>query len=283
MNHRRALRAATDAGLGIFGIMTVGVVLWTADEVLGWNVLPDWIDAAAQALVIILSILAAFAVVISIMCSFAVMAEAAADRAGLAAPRASTRTRALLVLGILGAVAIMAGLNKLSEHREAKRIQASRDKDRHAYFRNQGLLRDRLPGVLERFNDALTAALDERGTPAGDEAVAGLLNAARASTPLAPGVSVLVHASAPYSYCVLTAHPHPQREADGRVDFLKREYLIDLPSVWERDTVAALFDGATLTVPHGRGGAFIDTKNPCAWGFVRRDGTVIAIVMLRMP
>jgi len=86
MNHHRALRASTDTGLTIFLIMIVGVVLWTTDEMLGWNLLPDWIDKYAQLLVIIFSILAAFAVVISVMCSFAVMAESRRSRAS-ALPR----------------------------------------------------------------------------------------------------------------------------------------------------------------------------------------------------
>ncbi len=53
MNYRRALRASTDTGLAVFALMIVGVVLWTTDEVLNWNILPDWIDAYARVLVIV--------------------------------------------------------------------------------------------------------------------------------------------------------------------------------------------------------------------------------------
>ena len=49
----------------------------------------------------------------------------------------------------------------------------------------------------------------------------------------------------------------------------------------ERDTVAAIFEGVDLDVPHGRSGAFIDTRMPCAWGMIRHEGNVVGIVMLR--
>jgi len=57
---------------------------------------------------------------------------------------------------------------------------------------------------------------------------------------------------------------------------------VDLPSVWERDTVEALFQGAELSVPHGRSGAVLDTKKPCAWCAVRGpDGAICALLVLR--
>jgi len=65
------------------------------------------------------------------------------------------------------------------------------------------------------------------------------------------------------------------------ITYLDRTPLIDLPSIWERDTVAAIFEGVDLDVPHGRSGAFIDTRRPCAWGMIRHEGNVTGIVMLR--
>ena len=45
--------------------------------------------------------------------------------------------------------------------------------------------------------------------------------------------------------------------------------------------MAALFEGDTLTVPHGRSGAFIDTREPSAWGHLREEGAVVGILMLK--
>lgn len=128
MNHRRALRASTDTGLMIFLIMIIGVVLWTTDEMLGWNLLPDWIDKYAELLVIILSILAAFSVVISVMCSFAVMAESAAEKAGITAPTPSRRTRLIIAIGILVAFGSMLGLHQVDQYRASKRVAAERQR-----------------------------------------------------------------------------------------------------------------------------------------------------------
>ena len=176
MKHRKALRLATDSAVWLFLVMTIGVVLWTTDEMLDWNILPDWIDAFAQLLVIIMSILTGFAVIISIMCSFAVIAESSMERAG----------------------------NPNLSHKPSRRVR-----------------------VL-----------------------------ATSYVLLALTVGVTLH---------------------------KYEDLIDLPSVWEHDTVAALFEGQQLTVPSGRSGAFIDTRKPSAWGLIQVDESVVGIIMLRLP
>ena len=67
----------------------------------------------------------------------------------------------------------------------------------------------------------------------------------------------------------------------GDYAYLERRHLIDLPTVWERDTVAALINGAELDVPHGRSGAFIDTRKPCVWGAIRHGDVVVGLVVLR--
>jgi hypothetical protein len=71
-------------------------------------------------------------------------------------------------------------------------------------------------------------------------------------------------------------HPRPPES-----EILSRDYLIDLPKVWERNTIGALFKGKELTVPHSRRGAFFDTWQPSAWGYIRDGEDVIGIVMLR--
>ena len=36
-----------------------------------------------------------------------------------------------------------------------------------------------------------------------------------------------------------------------------------------------------LDVPHGRSGAFIDTRKPCVWGDIRNGDEVVGLVQLR--
>lgn len=283
INHRRALIMATDSALCLFLVMTIGVVLWTTDEMLDWNILPDWIDAFARLLVIILSVLTGFAVIMSVMCSFAVIAMASADHAGIPVHTASRRTRVLATLGVLLSLAVMMALQQLDEHREAKRVAVQREEHRQRFLKDQSILQSRIPGILAGFSPELCGQLTSLTSETKEAEVARLLKAIQASTPLTPEVTVMLPGAPPYSYHILSALAQPIRVEANKTSFLAREDLIDLPSTWERDTVAALFTGQTLTVPSGRRGRFIDTRKPAAWGLIQTNGTVIAIVMLQAP
>ncbi len=282
MNHRRALRAATDAGLTIFLIMIVGVILWTSDEVLNWNILPDWVDKYAQLLLIILSILAGFAVVISVMCSIAVLAESAAEKAGLSSPPPSRRARRLITLGILLFLVSMFCLHKIDQHRASKRQQQEQERVLARYSEIQRDLQGRMKGIAALFSAETRQSLLRNVPDAGDESLARLLNAVRLSTPFDPEVDLMVRANAPYRYCTITAvsekRNYPQ---EGSRLFLERQFLTDFPSAWERDTIEALFDGRALTVSKDKPGVFINTQKPSTWDFLTHDNKVIAIVMLR--
>jgi len=267
MNYRGALRVSTDIGLLIFFMTIVGAVLWTTDEMLGWNLLPDQFDQYAKLLVVILLMLAALAVVISIMCSFTVMAESAAELAGIAAPTSSRRVGLISLVGILVAFSIMFGLHEVNQHRAAKRADE---------------LEKQIPAILPIFSPEMKAFLTGKPSQDTDEAIARLLHAVQASTLFNPRVSVMVPADFPYTYCVITALPEPHRETlKDDWEYLKRQYLIAIPSDWERETIKAGFEGKEMNVPRGRTGVFIDTRVPSAWGTIMGDDRVIGIVMLR--
>jgi len=282
MNHRRALRASTDTGLAIFLIMVVGVVLWTSDEVLGWNLLPDWIDKYAQLLVIILSILAAFAVVISVMCSFAVMAESAAEKAGITAPSPSRRTKLSIAITILVAFGIMFGLHKVDEYRAGKTAEAERQRTSARFDEIQTSLRNRMPAILKLFLPQAVQHLTGEPSQEGDEAIARLLSAIQASTPFDPSVSVMVAADSPYTHCVITALPEQQRQSDTKDSkYLRRQYLTGFPSEWEEDAIKEGFEGKQMSVPRSRSGVFVNTHLPSTWGTLSSGEEAIGIVMLR--
>jgi len=271
MNHRRALRSSTDSGLIIFLIMIFSVVLWTTDEVLGWNLLPDWIDKYEELLVIILSILAVLSVVISIMCSAAVTAESAAERAGIPAPAPSRRARLFIALGVVMSLGIMFCLHKVDQYRAGKKAQEI-----------QAQLQNRVPEVLALFTPETKQMLTGQPSQEGDEAVARLLHAIRDSTPFEPSVSVMVAASPPYTHCVIKALP--QRRYQSPTDdweYLRRRYLTGFPSDWERDALQAGFEGNEIQVPRRRDGVFINTYKPSGWGTLDDGDRVIGVVMLR--
>ncbi len=282
MNHRRALRTSTDAGLTIFLVTIVGVVLWTTDEILNWNILPDWVDKYAQLLVIVLSILAAFSVLISIMCSFAVLAESAAEKSGTIAPTRSQGTRRLFTVGISVALGIMFGLHKLDQYRAEKRTVAEQQRAAAKFEEIQTGLNSRVPAILNLFSPEIKGFLAGEPTQNGDEAIALLLNAIKVSTPFDPSVSVLVAAKPPYTHCVITVLPQQERESQANGwKHLRRQCLTGFPSDWEHDAILSGFGGKKLDLPRGRSGVFINADLPSCWGTLTRDGRAIGIIMLR--
>lgn len=283
MNHRRALRASTNFGLSVFVVMICGVVLWTTDEVLEWNLLPDWIDQYAELLVMILSILAGFSVVISVMCSLAVMAESAAERAGITAPRPSHRARLLIVLGVFAAFGVMFGLHKVDEFRAARLAAIEEQEERERYDAVQAALREAIPETAKLFSMGVAEQLASPRDHRHDASTARLLRAIEVSTEHDPGVAVLVAADPPYTHCIIRLQTDRERkEGVYESGHLAREYLTGFPQDWEREAVSAALAGEPPELPSGRRGVFIDTRAPSAWGPLRNEiGQVVGIVMLR--
>jgi hypothetical protein len=281
MNHRRALRATTDATLTIFLVMAIGVILWTTDEVLNWNILPDWIDKYAQLLVIILSTLAGLAGVMSVVCSLAVLAESAAQRAGLPEPKTPRKVKWLLLSGVAAFVGLVVVFQAIDHYREGKRkiVAAADQLARYTKIRSE--LQEPMDHFLGLFSGTMKEAILRMD--AGDEAeIAKLLTAIRSSTPHQPRVSLLVRSTSPYQYCAMEATEATASFTEGaKVKPLARQFYVDLPERWERDTIRAMFEGARLDVPPDRPGVFINTRSPSAWGLIEQDGRVIGILMLR--
>lgn len=258
--------------------MTAGVVLWITDEVLGWDLFPDWIGRYAQLIVIVLSVLAASAVVTSLICSFAVMAESAARKAGMPEIAPSRRGRILVAGGIIAFFGALFVLHQVDVYREAYLRKDEQARALRRYRQRQSDLLARIPGTLSLFSAEATAYL-AGGPPsaAGDEGAGRLLHAIRASTPHDPVASVLVRAQAPYKYCVIST---PSGYGADAQKWLARNHLTSLPSRWEQDAIAALFAGRQVTVPQNRDGVFIDTRLPSAWGVLKQNGDVVGVLML---
>jgi hypothetical protein len=284
MDHRKALKFSTDRALGLLVLACIGILLWVVDEVLLWDILPDWLEACAVAAVIVAGTLTAFCIVASFMCSAAVAAESlAAHAAGEALPPPRPHSRRLklgiLALGLLAAL-LLYGFHRIDVVRARRAVEASRAEDARRYYKTRDELKARIPEIVQAFTPEMVAGMARLIEPEGEQAISEMLQAIHSSSPGNPAVSLMVKAEAPYLYQVVRGHG-AHRDLAGRVSYLGRTPLIDLPSVWERDTVAAIFQGAERDVPHGRSGAFIDTRMPCAWGMVRHEGDVVGIVLLR--
>ena len=284
MNLRTVLRRTTNGALLLMALAALGTVVWVIDEELGWDILPDWIEAGAVAGVIVAGTLTLFSLVASLMCSVAVIAESAAARAeGGGAPEGKPLPRRLkaalggLLLLVAGG---LYGFHRVDVIRATRAVASRRAEHSRRYHETRATLAGRMPSIVASFTPDMRAQMARRIEPAAEADLSRMLAAVRDSSPGNPEVSLLVRAEAPYQYQVIRA-TGAVKTPSGDYAYLERRHLIDLPTVWERDTVAALINGAELDVPHGRSGAFIDTRKPCVWGAIRHGDVVVGLVLLR--
>lgn len=287
MDFRRILRHSAAIALGAFFLALVGSILWIFDEYLGWDILPDWLEDCAMAIVTILLVVSVFAVLTNLVSAVTVVADSLAERcAGPARPGRARRPMAWIAAMVVALIAVLAGFQQVSKVRtrrqEAARIEKVRTEDRALYDRLKSSLKASAAESAAKFPGTMAATLAPAMSSDDEKGVAEFLRSLAASIQYAPSVRMVIRGEPPYVYQSISAMSSWSKDENGRVRHLKRENLVDLPSVWERDTVAALFDGAELDVPHGRGGAIIDTKEPCAWSAVRRDGEVVGLLIFRV-
>ena len=284
MSHRTVLRQTTNGTLLLMALAALGTVVWVIDEVLGWDILPDWIEAGAVAGVIVAGTLTLFSLVASLMCSVAVIAGSAAARSeGGGAPVEKPlprRLKAALWGLCLLAAASLYGFHRVDAIRAERAVAAQRAEHARRYQETRATLTARMPAIVDSFTRDMREQMSRQIEQAAEADLSRMLTAVRDSSPGNPEVSLLVRAEAPYQYQVIRA-TGAEKTPSGDYAYLERRRLIDLPTVWERDTVAALLDGATLDVPHGRSGAFIDTRKPCVWGAIRHGDEVVGLVLLR--
>jgi hypothetical protein len=210
------------------------------------------------------------------------MAEAAAEKAGMAGPPPAPRARRWVVLGTLFAFGVMLALQRLDLYRAEKRHAADQRRMEARHDATQKELEGRMPAILALFPAETTRLLAGEPSEEGDKAIAKLLTAIQASTPFAPEVSVLVAALPPYTHCIVAALPEPrQGQTEGARAYLHRRYLTDFPDTWERKTVEALFAGETPPLRRDRCGVFINATKPSALGHLKLDGRVVGILMVR--
>lgn len=257
-------------------------MFWVADEGFGWDLFPDWLENCASVLLASVGLLTAIAAIACLTASAALVALSMADRFCTEPDHAPSKARRWAMRGVFAAavIAIATGiaLQRVDNWRAARMEAARREEHKRDFEATRAALAKDVASFAGKFDSRLAAAVAN-----GEEACAketyDLLRSFSDSSQLSPSVWLVVRADPPYAWCRLAANPKA-REDHG--PWLLKSPLVALPSVWERDTVAALFNGAELSVPHGRSGAVIDTREPCAWAAVKaQDGTVVALLVFR--
>jgi uncharacterized membrane protein YccC len=282
-DHRNILRLSTDFAIGLFLLFALGSTVWVADEFLGWNLLPDWIDKYAQAIVVVFGVAAGLAVGTSALCSAVVIAESLARDAGAGERGASGQFGKIALGCAVAAVVVFIVLGKIDSLR--KQSAATRHRaDAVAAFGQQ--VKDMQATVVEVAGAFPTDLLQSAGSSTVSEADAGLLqflSAAQASVSHRPEVSLLVRAAEPYRYCHLKLAAREERGGDpaaGRY-VISRQFYLGFPTPAEAAVVQALFEGRVEPVESPLRGEVVDTTVPGSWQVLRREDRVAAVLLLR--
>ena len=290
MNLKRVIRFSSTFVVWLLGATTAGIVLYIADEAFRWNLLPDWLERIAGVLLSAVGMMAGCALVACLTASMALVALSIADRGRekasaeeeARARRAGRRRAAWVAVG----VALVAGagfaLQKADEWRGKRMEAARREEHRADYGATREVLERQVAFLTDKFPAELADAA-AAGDGSREREIAELLASFRASSRFSPAVSLVVRATAaPYAWVRMEADACALKNPCDEKSPLEKKSFVALPNRWERDTVAALFGGAELEVPQGRGGVLIDTHEPCAWRAVRgTDGGIRGLLVLR--
>lgn len=283
LNHRYAMRVATDLALGLFMVFAAGAVLWMADEFLNWNVLPDWIDRYAQLIVVLFGIAAALAVATSLLCSVVLVAEAAAAHVGL--PDYKTSPRLWRIGGglcIIGACVFLL-FYRIDAYRKEVRLKEYHAAQLAEYQRQIGDLQAGAVRVAGLFDEPRLRELHSGAVLEGDTELLRLMSAIRISIPHRPSVSVVIRAPPPYQFCHLDLIERPDHhlEDSSRRFALNKQFFIGFPTVEEKRVVDRLFAGEIERLDAPLEGEVLNNVRPSSWQLLRLDGKVVGLVVLK--
>ncbi|NEP15751.1 MAG: hypothetical protein F6J97_02485 [Leptolyngbya sp. SIO4C1] len=282
MNPRFLLRLTTSCAVYLLLLSCFGTVLWIADEVLGWDILPDVWSLLVRALLIAGGIIAFVLVVISLLLSLSLLAEASASQAQLPnyeiSRRFKRRFRKSLVAGVVAIALIVAGLQITDRVRQQATAQAVRAE----FIETQIEMNRSLAQVVELFTPPLLDAIEsntlaEKGQLGN---LSKLFSAVRASFPDRPRMVLLTPAAqAPYQYARIDAGSI-QSNDQGQLRLSPVLYA-NFPSEQEAQVVQQLFAGQVMPLEASLSGNVINNQLPSSWGVLQRDGQTIAIVYLQ--
>ena len=313
MNIAKTLRASLICSFYALVLGVAGLLLFICDEVIGWDIIPDWLDAYAVAIVLVLAIFRVVPIAFCLLGSATLGALAAAKRAGLDAAPDSTPTdrrkirrrriwAAAVLLAIVCALAGLDGISRLRARRQEAAWKAEREEfrqlEREKHKRVYEHYRDDLFGAATNAAAHWTPALSilpagggatllnaVNASPDAERALAGYLASLEDSLVHRPKASLVVPGKDPYRYDVLSVRDvNGRRDADGRIAYLAHRPLIDLPAAWESDVLEGVLAGEERTLVHGRHGTVLNTDAPTAWIPLRDPAaseTVVGMLLLR--
>lgn len=287
VNLRRVIRFSVSSVVFLLSLTAMGVVFFVADEGFGWDIFPDWLEKCLGVVLASVGILTGLSLAACLAASAALIALSLAERQGVeteaASPKRGNRAVRLALAAVLAVAAGGFVLEKVDGWRAEKRKAEAREAHKADYGATKAVLADHVKFWAGQFPPELARAAAD-GAEEKEREVAELLRSIGQASRFDPAVSLVVRGNPPYAWKRLWPDGKGLREPESGHRPLGTEAIVDFPTAWERDTVKALFAGAELDVPHGRGGLALDTKNPCAWAAVKGpDGEICGLLVFKAP
>lgn len=276
INHLLCARLATNLTLFVFTLFILGVVLSTADLFLDWDILPNGIQRYAELLIVIFGIVASLLVVSSFLCSLMVLAEFAAKRVGIQGKELHFNRKkfTILLVAIISIFIAFLALQTIDEYREENRLAKNRIEFQEKLDKQSKALAESLSQIVTFFPSSLLQAIENKQvfkiTPKDEEdELIKFLNAISISLPQQPGIALLIPATPPYKY--------------GKISFMSdkgRQFFMQFPNEVENEIVETLFQGKTQMLKASLKGNFIDNSEPSAWGILKFNDKIVALIFL---
>jgi hypothetical protein len=286
INHLLCARLATNLTLFVFTLFILGVVLSTADLFLDWDILPDGIQRYAELAIVIFGIVASLLVVSSFLCSLMVLAEFAAKRVGIQGKelRFNRKKSTILLVAIISILIAFLALQTIDEYREENRLAKNRIEFQEKLDKQSKALAESLSQMVTLFPSSLLQAIENKQVfkikPKYEEdELIKFLNAISVSLPQQPGIALLIPATPPYKYGKISfmsdnKYGYDPYKTEGQ------QFFIQFPNEVEKEIVETLFQGKTQMLKASLKGNFIDNSEPSAWGILKFNDKIVALIFL---
>ncbi|MDM8560501.1 hypothetical protein [Candidatus Parabeggiatoa sp. HSG14] len=294
INYLLISRLTTNLTLFVFILFAAGIILWTSDEFLDWDILPNWIDNYAQLIIVIFGFFAVLLVLSSLLSSLAVLAEFAAKKMGVSAPplQISRKRKVILLIVIVMVFVNFFIFHQIDKYREQARLAKNRVEFQEKLNKQSQELDRSLSQIITLFPDSILQAMHKKSLlekQTGKELVK-LLSAISASLPEIPQIALLMPAAHhPYKYHKIWITPEYDYryydESDEEI-VLKghdthQQFFTQLPNVVEREVIEVLFKGKIKPLTQHLNGKFLNNSEPSSWGILKYQEKIVALIFLK--
>ena len=294
INYLLVSRLTTNLTLLVFMLFAAGFILWTSDEFLNWDILPDWIDNYAQLIIVIFGFFAFLLGLSSLLSSLAVLAEFAAQQMGISAPplQLFSRKKMWILLSVIAMVLVSFLIfHQIDEYREEARLAKNRVEFQEKLNKQSQELDKSLSQIITLFPDALLEAIHNKSLmeKQTSKELVKLLTAISASLPQIPHIALLMPAEHhPYQYQKIWITPeydYRYYDESDEQNVLKghdthQQFFTQLPNVVEREVIEVLFKGKIKPLSKRLSGKFIDNTEPSSWGVLKYQEDIVALIFL---